>query len=637
MKRDISRLALLAALATAQAIAPVSMAQAQEAEDLGTIVLSALRTATERLRSGVSVSVVTAADIAKDRSTTVADYLTRLPGVSLTHYGPFGNTAELRVRGLGSGYLTVMIDGIRVNDASNPKNIFDFGSLLTADIGRIELLRGSQSALWGNSAVGGVISISTFGAEDEAGFVQKAQLEAGSYGTARLGYGLSYRDERAEFALNATRFHTDGYSTLRSGREADGGDAERLSFSGRYRLSEGLTLGGAIFTQNTRQEYDGSDAATYAMLDADNEQRRRETGARLFAEVNDGDSKHVFEVSVYDINRRFDEEIISSGVSTGRSQNAYDGRRISFGWQASTAFSDQLSFVYGLDHSEDEVSYVGGYGSLPADQVSTRISGAFGQVIWSPRPDLDLSASLRVDEDSNFGTFTTGRVAVAWQANEALTLSASAARGYRAPTIDERFGDYTSSGWVIGNPDLNPEESWSYELGAEWALASGGSLSATLFRIALDNRIQADFATAPPSYVNASGATVLQGLELGATAALSDLWTLQGAYTYTDGKGPDGSRVSGVPYHTFALSVDGEITDKLSAHIGMRLMSGWQDVFSRRDMGAFALFNAQASYQLSENSEVYLRIENLSDRDYEISDGYGTSGRAGYIGLSHRF
>lgn len=623
MLQGISRLAFLAALGGLTTLAPVQGVSAQEveeeAQDLGTIVLTAMRTATERLRSGVSVSVVTEEDIAKDRSNSVAEYLTKLPGVSLTHYGPFGNSAELRVRGMAGGYLAVLQDGIRVNDAANPKNIFDFGSSLTADVGRIEVLRGSQSALWGNSAVGGVINISSLGATEE-GFHQKLNLEGGSYGTARLSYGVSYKDDRAEVAATLTRYHTDGYSAARAGTEADGGDATRLSLAGRYKISDSLTLGGAAFYQKTEQEYDDW------REDAANLQWRREKGARVFAEISSGATEHVVEASIYDVRRDFTQ---TDGA------NGYQSRRLALGWQATTEASTDLSFVYGLDWSEDEARYRGGYGTLPEDKKSTRIAGVFGQVLWSPVEGLDIATTLRVDDDSHFGRFSTGRLALAWQASEALTLSASVANGYRAPTIDERYAVYPD--WIEGNPDLDPETSLSYELGAEYVFEDGGNVSATLFRIELDDRIEADYSALPLTYHNAKGASVLQGVEIGSTLALSEAWTLDTAYTYTDGQGATGTRLTGVPYHTLALTLEGDVTEQLSTSVTLKAMSGWQDVFSRKSMPTFAVVNAQVNYDLTDAAQVYLRVENLLDRDFEVSDGYGTTGRAAYLGLQAKF
>jgi vitamin B12 transporter len=148
---SVSLIALIAAL-------PV---HAQTTIELDEIVVTANRTATDAKRTGTSVQVVDADDIRTAGDTTVAAILNRIPGVTVTTQGPVGTTTNLRIRGADRRYIAVFIDGIRVSDPTQTETAFDFGSLLAADISRIEVLRGSQSALWGGSAVGGVINITT--------------------------------------------------------------------------------------------------------------------------------------------------------------------------------------------------------------------------------------------------------------------------------------------------------------------------------------------------------------------------------------------------------------------------------------------------------------------------------------------
>ena len=140
---NVSVIALVAALAVP--------AQAQEIE-LDEIVVSAFKTAIERIRTGMSVSVVNpSAEIAPARA---VDSLDRLPGLSVSTQGALGNSARLRIRGADQRYIAVFVDGIRVTDPTSTQTEYDFGTLPSTSIGRIEVLRGSQSALWGGSAVG---------------------------------------------------------------------------------------------------------------------------------------------------------------------------------------------------------------------------------------------------------------------------------------------------------------------------------------------------------------------------------------------------------------------------------------------------------------------------------------------------
>lgn len=610
-------------LAAVAPLAPPAAAQ-DSATYLGEIVLSALRTAADRLSTGVSVSILTEEDLERDRSEKLADTLARLPGLSFSQTGPVGSNSALRVRGLDGRYLAVYVDGIRVSDASGTTVSFDFGSLLSSDIGRVEVLRGSHSALWGGSAVGGVINISTRAAL-ENGTRQFAEVEGGSYGTGRLSWGLTHKDDRMETALTVTRFHTDGFSASDAGDEADGADIARLSFSTRYKVSDVLDVGGAFFVQDNRTEYDPSSTTDGAGYDLDS----RDIGARVFAELETGNTVHSFDVTAYDIRRTYTEP---------GDVNSYKGKRLTFGWQGVTTVSDALSFVYGADWSRETAEYT----NLPSGSADTTIYGAFGQVIWSPSDSFDLSATLRADHDSSFGTFPTGRIALAWSPVENTTLHASVGRGFRAPSIDERFGFYPSVwGDFIGNPDLEPEKSWSYEIGVEQQLANGGSLSATAFRIEIDNLVTYAFDPVLSTLENVPGESVSQGLELAAKLPVSDRVALGLAYTYTDARRPNGDRLARVPLNLLTLSLDAQVSDRLSLGLTAVHSAGMKDndpaTFSLVDAPDYTVFNAQANYRMTDSMDAYLRIENLTDEDYTTTLGYNASGRAVYLGLRAKF
>ena len=600
-------------------------AQAQDIE-LAEIVVSALRTAAERLRTGVSVSVVDGEDLAAARSTTIAETLARLPGVSVSQSGPFGNASNLRVRGADGRYLAVFVDGIKVSDPSGVQVTFDWGNLMTADIGRVEVLRGSQSALWGGSAVGGVINITTRAAV-EAGLHQSVTAEGGSYGTAKLSYGLTQKDDRMELAFTATHLRTDGFSAFDGGTEKDGAEATRLSFSSRYQLSDTLALGGAAFWQDTTQDYDGYTPAFVLGDLIGYSQTRREAGARVFAELSLGQTEHLFELTALDVTRSYDQ---------AGSIDSYGGKRLTFGWQGTTEVSPEVTLVYGADWSRETAEYT----NLPGGSAATEIYGAFAELLWAPSDSFDLSAALRSDRNSGFGSFTTGRLALSWRPADGTTLRAAYATGFRAPSIDERFGDYPGFFPFVGNPALQPEDSTSYELGVEQAFAGGASLSATLFRLDVDNLITYQFG-APSTLVNIPGVSTRRGAEIAGTLPVSEAVTLGLAYSYTEGRRPDGSRLLQVPYHQLSLTLDADLSDRLSAGLGLTHVAGRLDndanTFSPVAMPDYTVLNTQVSYDLNDATELYLKVENLLDEDYQQVNGYAAAGRSVYLGLQAKF
>lgn len=618
MKRlSVSLIALLAALpATAQ----------QTDITLDEIVVTANRTALSANRTGSSVQVVDAETISRSGDTTVAGLLNRIPGVTVTTQGPVGTSTSLRIRGADKRYIAVFIDGIRVTDPTQTETSFDFGSLLAADVARIEVLRGSQSALWGGSAVGGVINITTHDRLEEDGLKQTLRAEYGSDNTALLSYGLTQRQGRLETAFSATRYQTNGFSTAAIGTEDDPSDATRLSFSARYAMTDALTIGGSAFTQETNSSFDGFlSVPPFGLIDQPNTEKKNEYGARLFAELDTGRTEHLFDLTYFRVTRDI--------VDVDQGNSYFAGDRWSLGWNATTEISSTLSAVYGIDTMEEGAKYA----RIPGGSTSTTTIGGFAQLLWAPTDTLDISATLRHDDSSTFGGFTTGRLAASWRPTESTTLRAAIATGYRAPSIDELYGDYTAGSFpFVGNPNLTPEESLSYEIGVDQALSNGGTLSATLFRLETDNLIALeDLFPAVSTLANIPGTSTRQGVELGMELPVTSAVTLTGAYTYTDARRPNGRPLPRVPLNQLSLNLDADLGNGWNGSLGLLHASGAED--GGTDSDNYTIYRAQVSYDLGQDRELYLRMENLTDEIYEIADGYGTPRRSVHVGIRASF
>lgn len=632
-RRSVSLVALLAAAPLAYTPA------AAQGVELDEVVLSASRLPQDAKRSGVSVSVVTAADLEKAGNVQLSDYLARLPGISIVQNGGFGTRTDLRVRGLSPRYTAVFIDGIRVDDPYDIAPSFDFGSLGTADIERVEILRGSQSALWGGSAVAGVINITTRTATKD-GLSQSAAIEGGSYGTVGARYTLGYRDARVETSFTLSHRRTKGFSTMDTlpptpGFEKDGAEATRLSFGTRYNVSDSFTVGVNGFVQRSRADYDGIDAFWANDPNVASEGRRREWGGRVFAEYRTDRSTHVFALSNYRISR--DDWDANAAGGAGVLSN-FTGQRSGFSYQGTTEFSQAFTLVYGAESTRES----GRISALPAGG-STRVNGVFVQGLWRPMDNLDLSGALRYDNNSRFGSQPSGRLAVAWQVAPGVTLRGAASAGFRSPSLYELFGDPGNG--IAANLGLTPEKSRSFELGADYQLAGGASLGVTLFRVNVDNWINYCWgcgAGGASIYQNAAARLTSQGVELAGKLPLGDRAELGLSYTYTDARTATGAVAPRVPRHALTLSLDGQITERLSGSAVLRHVAGRPSDFNgfagmNVPMADYTLVNLGVSYKLADNANLSLRIENLLDRKYQTAGGYAQPGRGVYLGLNTSF
>lgn len=602
-------------------------ATAQQIINLEEVTFSANLTETELLRSGASVTVLTANQIAESGATTLVDLLRRQPGVSLTQTGGMGSPATLRLRGTEARYTAIFVDGIRIDDPSGVQTQTDIAQVGLSNIGRIEILRGSQSALYGGSSVGGVVNITTLRAEED-GLTQTFTAEAGSRSTALLSYGLAYRQDRLELSFGLSHQRTDGETAFEGtptgvvyapNAEADGYTQTKLNFAARYQVTDVMALGVSGFVQRSNSEYDTFDTLGFASLDpeSDAEADWRQWGVRAFAELDLAFGTQEIGISRYNVERRYIERV------TFPSDNTYIGERTRIDWKGVFELAPGYSLAYGADWEREDYDQSGTFGGFTSD---TTTSGAYVQLLARPTDALDVTAAIRYDHHSRFGGFVTGRVSFAYQASDALTLRAQIARGFRAPSNFELFSTF-------GDPTLGAETSLSAEAGADYRLANGGLLSATAFEVRIDDKINYDFVTSRYAQIEASRN---RGVELFAKLPVTDRLGVNAAYTYTDAsvtKGPTaGTRLVQVPRHQLSVGADLEMTDRLRGSVGVLHVAdrtaGLQD-YTTVDMGL--------RFDLTEKAELSLRVSNLFDQDYQEVSGYNAPGRAFYLGLSSRF
>lgn len=635
------------ALASVLAALPYK-AQAQDVYALEDIVFSASLSEADAERLGVSVSVIDADALARAGEADLGSYLAREAGVSISREGPTGSTSYVAIRGGKQEYVAVYLNGIRLDDPTNPKTYLDLGGLSTGDLARVEILRGSQSALYGSSAVAGVVNITTKGAAGRSapeGLSQSAYFEAGSYGTLSSGYHLSFKDAALAATLDLSASRSDGFSAADAAdgnSEADGSRARALRFTLDHTASERLGWGLSGFYHSAFNEADGYSAQGFGDTAAHQDKTSR--GLRAYSTIAFGDTRVTLDATHLRTTRLND-------YVTGRS--SFEGRRSTVKLQGESDVSQALRLIYGLSQQKEESrgsSITGGASSVTQRSV-------FAEALWAVTDTLDIDASLRLDDDENFGRFASKRLALAWRPRVGTILRASAGDGYRAPSIDERFSfyeDYLGNISYKGNPALNPETSRSYEIGIEQSLGERfgqeASLSATLFALETDDAISykqcesfsytsylcetaGDFSTVE----NVSGKTRREGLELSGSLPLSERHLFGLTYSYLDTQTPSGGTLGLTATHTLGLNLSSAWSERLSTDVELRHLRDRANRYGSGSLGDYTVLNAAFSYDLTPDVAFYGRVENITDEAYQLVDDYGTSGRAFYVGLRADF
>ncbi|WP_010324883.1 TonB-dependent vitamin B12 receptor [Marinobacterium stanieri] len=579
-------------------------AQAQTSSD--TLLVTATRTAQTADQALASVSVIDRAEIERKQAQTVTELLESTPGLTLINNGGRGKATSISLRGTSSGHVLVLIDGIKAGSATLGTTAFEH--LAVDQIERIEVVRGPRSSLYGSEAIGGVVHI--FTRKGEQGFNPRFSVGAGSDAAREVTLGASGGNKKGWYNLSISDYRTDGFSAKQAGSygynpDDDGYDNRSYALSGGYQLSDRLE-GRLSWSQNRGDnEYDGgSDFDNYS-----NESRLQTLGGELRLAVTNS-----WDLSLTAGQSRDKGTVYGDGVY----QSHIETQRDTANLQSEHSFSHS-QLTWGVDYQQDEVTSSNAYSVGERDNLGVF---ALYQLYLGQH---DLAFSLREDDNEQFGNQTTGSIAWGMELPHALRLTASYGTAFSAPTFNDLY-------WPgSGNPDLEPEESDSWELGLSGDHA-GIEWSANLYQNDVDNLI----AWAP----NAEGFWVpmnvdearIRGLELAASTRLAN-WDLSTTLDLMDPKDRNTDELlNRRPRKTFNISADRDF-----GHYS--LGSSLRAVGKREDGGdeleAYTRIDVRGSYQLGQDWALKAKIENLLDEEYETAKGYNQADRTYWLSLHY--
>lgn len=616
MKRTLLASAALAALATAPALA-------EEVYELDTIEVLANIEAVDAARTGAAVTVLSEDELTANGETALIEEMEGLPGITVSRNGPIGTQATVAIRGVNQNNIAVRYEGIDISDPSSTQVAFDFGGLTTGMLGRVDILRGSQSALLGSQAIGGAILMQGRRAEG-IGQSFEAQAEIGSYNTRQTWLSWVQATETSELSLGYGHYQTDGFSAWdengRANPEDDGYEEDRLNLYYRQLLGEATTLEVAGFFSKSVGEFDDNFSGFF--FDSANVNTRYQRGARLSLSHDFDGVEVTGTLSRFDIDRTLDY----SGYII-----PYEGRRDTAQIKAAFSPTNSLDVVVGAEHKKE--TFVDAYQSR-----STTTDSVFAEGLYAIDMNNDITLSLRHDTHSAFGGQWSARLNGAHRIGNGVTLRWSGGSGYRAPSNYELYGFYIDTSTtpptnvLVGDPTLGVEKSRSFDIGVEKDFGAG-KVAVTAFYLEARDLIDYSFTT--DTYVQRSGKARRRGLEFSGEWQVSEALNFSGAYTLTKTSLSAPLDSSGwattVPRHALRTSLAWQAGEKLSIGGDVILMA------DKPGVSSYAVANMAATYQINDALEAYLRIDNLFNREYQAISGYGTSDRAAYFGIRASF
>lgn len=591
---------------------------------------TAMATPTDQVAS--SVTVITAKDMERQQIRTVPDALRTVPGLNVVQSGGQGGLTSVFMRGTNSSHVKVLVDGIDVSDPSNPTRAFDFGHLVTADIERIEVLRGPQSGLYGADALGGVISVITKKGEGPvrvSGFV-----EGGSFSTFNQAVGARGSKDRFDYAFNATHLRsTDTPVTpldlLPPGQRRNSDIYDNWTYSTRlgYAFSDTFALNFVARYTEAELGFTGDACPAPMFICAPEAERSQQLTNQLFSrgEVVWSPFGEVFK-NYFSV-AYTDHANVNISPSQGRSFN--DGDRIKTDWRGVWKVAQGQVIMMGLEHQNE---------TLRTDTTSAEEFNQAGYIELQSEitKRFYLAANVRYDNNENFGGHTTWRVAPVYIAPGTETkVHASIATGFRAPTLNQRFVDFPAF-FFFGNPNLRPEESLGWDVGFEQPLLNDRvRFGATYFHNEITDLIQINAAF---TTVENIGKATTSGVEVFARWAITDRLGIRANYTYTEAVNDlTGDDLARRPRHRGSVTATWSPTDPLSLSATVIETGSFLDVgrFGGPTFMAsgYTLVNLAAEYKLNDNLTLFGRADNLFDVEYQNPTGFLRPGLGVFVGL----
>lgn len=594
------------------------------AADLTEVIVTANRLPQADEDVLAATTVITREQIQARQARSVEDLLQGVDGIVISNSGGPGKLTSFFVRGTDADHLLVLVDGVRIGSATAGTAALQ--NIPVEMIERIEIVRGPRSSLYGADAIGGVLQVFT----RRGGGALRPELAAsgGSLGTRQAYAALGGGDEQAWVQGQLAWQRTDGIDACRGSSALGAGCfAEEPDRDGyRYRsvslraggeFATGTAIEASLLRAASRVAYDGYADEFFA---TPNRSRllQQAAGATLTQDLG---ARGALKLQA---GRAWDR---SDDYRDADWQGEFHTRRDSLGLQWDLAAADHAA-TFGADYVDDRVTSAIDYDVRARDNFGlyAQYLGKVGR--WR------IEASLRGDDNEQFGRHTTGSAALGYVLTGSLQVLAQYGTGFRAPTFNELYWPADPFFGPSANPLLDPERSRSLEL------ALRGGAEALRWRVSLYQTRFRDLIALDAFYLPANiDAARIQGVEASATAQLGD-WrvdaglTLQDAENRSDGANR-GNHLTRRPRTAGHVDVERRVGVVL---LGARLVAEghrFDNADNSRRIGGFGLLDLRAETALAEQWRVQLRAANVLDKQYETLSFYNQPGRAVYLSLRY--
>ncbi|MNG44996.1 Colicin I receptor precursor [compost metagenome] len=661
--RSALSLSILSAIASftyanEEKISPVS-----EPVKLETIVVTAAGYAQDVSKAPASMTVITSEELAARQYNDITDVLRNTPGVVVSGAG---SAQTVSIRGMGSGYTLFLVNGKRQYSKDVNPNGDDSGfekNILPpmASIERIEVIRGPASTLYGSDAMGGVINIITKKVSDEwsgtveLGTVLQDQGNSGDIknGSVYLAGPLIANKLGMQLGINKQEREEDSYVGGFRGTEV-----ESLNSRFTYLINDNHDL---EFEANfTKQESESTAGKTILSTGADSYGRNYR---EVFGLTHNGHYSDLLNSSSYiqyEKSKNPDRKNSTSGLSGIELETLLANTQ--WNWQLSN--HNLISGLYFKNESLVD-SATNQNADMPVTELERWAFAVFAEDTWSITDTFNLTTGLRYDHDENYDGNFSPRLYGVYNPTDAWTFKGGVSTGYKQPDLRDSSSDVHSvtgkgSAFIMGNDNLKPEKSLSYELGTAWQ-GDKAKASLTAFYTEYKDKITEVRDCSSPNGSNTNSATwacvdpfgridaatgnirlwnfissrinvdkaTMQGVEASFGTELAEGVNLNTNYTYmeTEQKSGDlkGQPLNQMPKHMFNATVDYNINDALDIWTRLHIRSETSSYLGRASMSkptpAYQFLDVGFNYNFTSTLKGKFGVYNILDKKAENADG----------------
>jgi len=619
--------------------------QAKPEEMKMDIVVTASRFEKPAEEIAKSVVLVKKKELESQGVKTLSEALANTPGVITTQTGGYGGETGIYIRGGLTEQVLIMVDGIEANDPMALGRSAQAELFAMPGVDRVEILQGPASALYGSDAEAGVINIVS--ERPRGGPGADFYLEGGSFDTYQE-LGEFYLGRSRYFAdFSVGNFSTSGISTAseRMGNdERDGYKNLTFSLKAGGQPASWLELEGVGKAISAKTDLDTVNLFTGLPEDDPNYTAKSTIYlSALSGNIYTGDFKQKLEFQYADHLRVYDDDPDQAHPNTSM-EGDYKSNLRKLSWQGEYTPDLVNRLVLGLEYQDEsgksDVKGTSDFGPYQDefDRKTLLTRSAF--LLWDHHQKAyGFLAGGRADDNEQFGNYTTGEFSGYFQPIEiGPRIRASYGTGFKAPSLYQLYG--TVGGFQVGNPELDPEESESWEVGLDQELFDGKvKLSATYFEVRYSDLIVWDNLTY--SYNNIAEARA-NGWEAGILAKPIASLDLNGSYTFVDARDQEtGEKLIRRWGEKYGFGLAFRPIQKIELNLwGIHRGETEDQIFEmfaekRVEMEPYTVVNAGAKWQARDDLALNFRAENIFDEEYYEVYGYGTMPQTFYLGVSY--